>query len=883
MSPAGRRVAVGAALYLALVAASALVRHARSEENRPRTWERVLTVGAVEGDRVLPRPVRLAVFDSAPSPAVVPSPPVLVLLHGSPGDNGEVARLARVLAKDFRVLAPDLPGFGGSSHAVPDYSIRAHARYVLQLLDSLGIRRAHVLGFSMGGGVALEMAGIAPERVASLTLLSAIGVQEYELLGDYWLNHAIHGLQLAGLRLLYDATPHFGALDGGMLTLEYARNFYDTDQRPLRGILERLQAPTLIIQGKQDPLVPPAIASEHHRIVPQSELLLIEGNHFMAFQRSRELAVPIAGFIHRAETGQAATRATASPDRLAAAAAPFDPRSTPEASGLALAVLLLLLAGSTLILEDLTSIAAGLLVARGTIGFFPATLACLIGIVTGDLLLYAAGRFVGRPALRHRPLRWLVSEADLARTSAWFARRGPAVVFTTRFIPGTRLPTYLAAGVLHSRFVPFAAAFVLAAAIWTPVLVGLAMLYGDALPMAFGAYRRWSFPLVLGAGLALLLIVKLVVPLGSWRGRRLLLSRWRRLTRWEFWPPWAFYPPVVLYVLWLGLKHRSLTLFTAANPGMPGGGFVGESKFEILERLRASEEARARAEGDGAKDSGVLPVSALIPAGRPLAERVALVRGFLDRHALTLPIVLKPDVGERGAGVAIARTAERIARYLEEAGGDVVAQEFVPGLEFGIFYCRLPGEDRGRIFSITDKRFPTVTGDGRATLETLILLDERAVAMAKLLLAKHAGRLWEVPPAGEVVPLVELGTHCRGAAFFDGTALKTPALEAAVDRISRAFDGFWFGRYDVRVESVAALRAGVFRVIELNGAGSEATSIYDPGYGVRAAWRTLGAQWRIAFEIGARNRALGAHPATLGELIALLRRHRAARMAHATT
>ncbi len=243
--------------------------------------------------------------------------------------------------------------------------------------------------------------------------------------------------------------------------------------------------------------------------------------------------------------------------------------------------------------------------------------------------------------------------------------------------------------------------------------------------------------------------------------------------------------------------------------------------------------------------------------------------------------MLKPDVGERGDGVAIVGSAEAARRHLERARGDVLAQEYVPGREFGVFYYRLPEDSVGRIFTITDKRLPTVTGDGHATLETLILEDDRAVCIVPFLFSAHAARLGAVPARGEVVPLVELGTHCRGAAFFDGTALKTAALEAAVDSISKGFEGFRFGRYDVRAESVEAFQAGRFRVIELNGVTSEATSIYDPGHGLFEAYRTLRAQWRLAFEIGARSRAAGIRPAGLGELIALARRHRAAKRAHA--
>src|SRR5439155_14253592 len=336
--------------------------------------------------------------------------------------------------------------------SIPDYSFRAHAQYVLELLDSLHLSAVHLVGFSMGGGVALSLADIAPTRVRSVTMLSAIGAQEFELLGDYHLNHAIHGIQLAGLWLIREAIPHFGYFDGAMLSVEYARNFYDSDQRPLRGILRRYQGPMLIIQGKRDPLVPPAIAAEHRRLVPQSELLMLDQDHFMAFLHPHELAPPIASLVQRAEAGTAITRARADPIRIAQAALPFDPRSLPPATGIAGAILLLLLAAATLVSEDLACIATGLLVGRGTLGFVAGTTACLVGIFLGDLGLYFVRRIFGRSAIRHRPLRWLASEGDLMRSSRWFGRRAPLLIPASRFVPGTRLPTYLAAGLLHTRF-----------------------------------------------------------------------------------------------------------------------------------------------------------------------------------------------------------------------------------------------------------------------------------------------------------------------------------------------------------------------------------------------------------------------------------------------
>ena len=163
------------------------------------------------------------------------------------------------------------------------------------------------------------------------------------------------------------------------------------------------------------------------------------------------------------------------------------------------------------------------------------------------------------------------------------------------------------------------------------------------------------------------------------------------------------------------------------------------------------------------------------------------------------------------------------------------------------------------------------TGDGRSTITELILRDPRAVCMASVYLSLVRRPVEGVPAAGEPVRLVELGSHCRGAIFLDGTRLKTAALEQAVDRISKNHPGFFFGRFDIRTPSVEAFREGSFKVIELNGVSAEATHIYDPTVGLLDAYRAMFTQWRIAFEIGAMNRERGALPMPVGDLWRLIR------------
>ncbi len=197
MHPVRKLARVLGASYLVLVAVSCVVRHTRPAQSPVEPGTPLAQVSAIDGDRTLDRTIRLAYQQAGPTENSQAG--VVVLLHGSPGSKHDFATVVPELAKRYHVIVPDLPGFGDSEREIPDYSFRAHARYVLELLDTLGIDDVHVVGFSMGGGVALSMADLAPRRVRSITMLSAIGVQEMELLGEFTLNHALHGAQLAGL------------------------------------------------------------------------------------------------------------------------------------------------------------------------------------------------------------------------------------------------------------------------------------------------------------------------------------------------------------------------------------------------------------------------------------------------------------------------------------------------------------------------------------------------------------------------------------------------------------------------------------------------------------------------------------------------------------
>jgi membrane protein DedA with SNARE-associated domain/pimeloyl-ACP methyl ester carboxylesterase len=783
--------------------------------------------------------------------------PVLLLLHGSPGSGQDFGKLAEQLQGKYRLLIPDLPGFGYSTLDLPDYSFASHAAYIDEFLQRLNPGPVHVVAFSMAGGVALHLQDRNPSSVASLTMLSAVGVQELELFGRYDLNHAVHGFQLFLFEAARWLLPHFGSLDRTPLGKPYVRNFFDSDQRPLRGLLENYPGPMQIIHGVEDFLVPLAAAREHHRLVPQSELVEWQANHFLPWTRPDEVALAVSDFVDRTNSGLGLIRLQADPDRQTLAELPWNPADAPPLAGAALLIALILLAAATLVSEDLTCIATGLLVAQGRIDFLPGVAACFVGIFIGDGLLFLAGRWLGRPALSRWPLRWMVSPAGVLRAQQWFNQRGGRVILLSRFMPGLRLPTYVAAGMLGTSLRSFVFYFALAGLIWTPLLVGISTWAGREVLAALKAFEGYAVPILILLALGLFLSQKLILPLFSHRGRRMWYGTMRRRLEWEFLPVQIFYFPVALYIVWLAIRHRSLRVVTLVNPGIFSGGLVGESKAEIMAAIHPKLSLGERA---------YLPRTLVLPESEK-RDRLATCLKFMATHQLPYPIIVKPDRGERGHGVELVRDLGQLQRRLELDSTDLILQQYIPGEEFGVFFARFPGQKSGQILSINQKHFLNLTGNGIHTLERLILDDTRAVRQASVHFAYHAETLLEVPAAGKVIPLVEIGAHSRGTVFLDACALVTPELIVSMDAIADAFPGFHFGRIDLRAPDRSALQAGRdLAILEINGLSAEAAHIYDPKHGLIYAWKVICQQWKLAFEIGAANQKAGAQPARFIQL-----------------
>ncbi|MGB1258972.1 MAG: VTT domain-containing protein [Akkermansiaceae bacterium] len=505
--------------------------------------------------------------------------------------------------------------------------------------------------------------------------------------------------------------------------------------------------------------------------------------------------------------------------------------------------------------EDLACITGGLLAAKGVIGFPLAASACAVGIWTGDIGVYLLGFLSARGALKWKWLAKRMSPERMARGAKFFEKYGVVWIFLTRFMPGSRVVSYLAAGATGWSLSKFAITLALAAIVWTPLLCGAAWFAGEAVQGWLTAYEQYAWVILLGMGLLVWMLLKLILPMFTWRGRRQLYGKWLRLTRWEYWPSWLIYIPVGIYALGLSIYYRSLTLFTASVPSIPHSGFAMDSKGDILDLF----------------DPEYLPKHKLLS---PNSDFYFLTN-WMSQENLSFPIVLKPNIGERGQGVSIIKNLAEAEAYLSQCEDDVIAQEFISGLEYGIYYQRLPSEERGRILSLSCKHPQFLTGDGVSTLEQLILNDPRAVAMAPYFTEKFTDQLDEILADGKKFALAEIGTHARGAVFTDDREDITADLTNTVDAMTQSAGDLYCGRYDVRVPNIEDLRAGEnIKVLEFNGVTAEAAHIYQPGYPLWRGIADLCQQWEFIYQCGDENRQRGYPVSTLTEVIDVIREHR---------
>ncbi len=330
-----------------------------------------------------------------------------------------------------------------------------------------------------------------------------------------------------------------------------------------------------------------------------------------------------------------------------------------------------------------------------------------------------------------------------------------------------------------------------------------------------------------------------------------------KLTHWEYWPFDIVYIPMYFAWFYYAAKARSFFFFNAANPHIKNAGFLMESKKEIYDIIPAQ----------------YIPKTLFFKNGAGADE----ILKSIGTANISFPCIAKPDIGAKGQGVEKIFSAEYIAIYASKINMDFLVQEFIAyPEEIGIFYCRMPGDAEGRITGIVAKEFLIIKGDGVSTITELVMKDPRYHFQLTALKKIYADEMNTVLEKDVFKNLVPYGNHARGAKFIDVSHWADENFTKIFDGVCKQVPEFYFGRLDIMYNNLDDLKAGKnFTIIELNGAGSEPTHIYDPRHSVFFAWKEIARHFKLLCAISIKNHERGFPYLTVREGLQMFKENKA--------
>lgn len=232
--------------------------------------------------------------------------PVL-LLHGWGASSYLFATTMYGLGEGYDKIAPDFPGFGATEPPPEAWGVENYVNWVLALMDSLGIERAHIIGHSFGGRVAIKLAALHPERVAKLVLTGAAGIRPKRtwryhvqvrtfktmraIAQSRWAPQPLR--EWAGAQVARQGSPDYKAASGTVRS-----SFVRVVNEDLKEYLPRIQASTLLVWGEGDEDAPLADGQLMERLIPDAGLVVFEGaGHFAYLEQSGRFCVIVKTFL----------------------------------------------------------------------------------------------------------------------------------------------------------------------------------------------------------------------------------------------------------------------------------------------------------------------------------------------------------------------------------------------------------------------------------------------------------------------------------------------------------------------------------------------------------------------------------------------------------
>lgn len=328
-----------------------------------------------------------------------------------------------------------------------------------------------------------------------------------------------------------------------------------------------------------------------------------------------------------------------------------------------------------------------------------------------------------------------------------------------------------------------------------------------------------------------------------------------KLTNWEYWPYQVLYTPVYFQYLYYAFRTRSFFFFNASNPTIKNGGFFMESKKEIYDLIPQE----------------YYPKTLLFNA----REDINKISESIQNIGIKFPLIAKPDIGLRGTAVKKINNFQELKKYVEHADFDFLIQDLIPfENEIGLFYVKLPKSDKGTLTGIVSKEFLILKGNGVDTIRDLLKKDPRFELQIPALQKEFPEIIDSILEENKILNLVPYGNHCRGTKFVDASHEITPKMIESFNEICSKINGFHFGRMDIMYNNYKDLEEGKnFQIVEINGAISEPTHMYDPKHSLFYGWKELTRHFHYMYLISKENHKNGAKYLTLKEGINEFKNH----------
>jgi hypothetical protein len=312
---------------------------------------------------------------------------------------------------------------------------------------------------------------------------------------------------------------------------------------------------------------------------------------------------------------------------------------------------------------------------------------------------------------------------------------------------------------------------------------------------------------------------------------------WKRfrekMTNWELWPFTLIYAPIGPLWVWYAAKAKAFWWFTPANPTLTFAGFEGEGKKEMYDLL----------------PEGSYPTTIYVEPSQTFDE----IKQLVESKRLVYPICVKPQVGLKGLLFRKVDNEEKLRIYHERVPLPYLIQSLVEApLEVSVFYYRYPNQPKGMISGFIQKEMMHVFGDGVQTLWDLILQHPKAKHRLEEMRIKHELMLKTVLPPGEKYILTHAANLNRGARFTNLHHQIDDKLLSLFDPLSHRCS-WYYGRYDLKCNSIEELKEGKFIILEFNGAGAEPNHVYNAGFTWPQALQVFAHHWKVLYEIGKYN------------------------------